>query len=90
MQVLDRYGVKYFTGRSGWQSIRCPNTWGHARQDLTPSARANLTVGMFACMGCQLKGDGYSILMQIEGVGFPEAKTILGTVVDTAESEYLL
>ena len=37
-----------------------------------------------------MKGDGYSILMQIEGVGFPEAKTILGTVVDTAESEYLL
>lgn len=89
-QVLDRYDIRFKGSYNGWQSIRCPNERGHVHGDKNPSARVNLTVGMFACMGCELKGDGYSLLMEIEGLTFLEAKEQLGSVYVPKEQDFLL
>lgn len=89
-QVLDRYDIRFKPSYNGWQSVRCPNEAAHVHGDRNPSARANLQYGMFACMGCELKGDGYSILMEIEDLTFLEAKEQLGSVYVPIESDYIL
>lgn len=89
-QVLDRYGVRFKPTYNGWQSVRCPNESAHTHGDKHPSARINLQNGGFACMGCELKGDGYTILMEIENLSFVEAKEQLGTVYVAQESDFLI
>ena len=88
-KVLDRYGVDYNSSRMGWQSVRCPNELGHARGDANPSARINVTVGMAKCMGCGISGDGYNIIMDVEGMDFKAAVKALGQVRGEEESMWL-
>ena len=88
-QVLDRYGTRFNPTRSGWQSIRCPNQDAHAQGDRNPSCRLSLTLGLARCMGCDLNGDGYNIVMLIENVDFVTAKKQLGEVYVPVESDYL-
>ena len=52
---------------------RCPF---HA--DKTPSLSVNEDRGVFHCFGCGAKGDVYDFMMQLEGIGFREAKAHLG------------
>jgi hypothetical protein len=87
--VLERYDVRYADHRSGWQSVRCPNEYGHAHGDENPSARLNLTLGLMTCMGCDLNGDGYNVVMSIENVGFKEALELAGKVEREEESDWL-
>lgn len=89
-KTLDRYSVRYNPARSGEQSVSCPNTQMHSNNDKHPSARINLTKGLFYCMGCGLKGDGYSIIMGIENLDFAAAREALGTVFVETESDWLL
>ena len=88
-KVLDRYGVDFIATRSGWQSVRCPNELGHARGDENPSARISLTHGMAKCMGCGLSGDGYNIIMAVEGLDFKAAVEALGSVSQREGSMWL-
>lgn len=89
-EVLDRYDIRFNHTYNGWQTVQCPNEYGHSHGDKNPSARVNMTHGMFACMGCELKGDGYTILMEIEHLTFLEAKEQLGSVYVKTESNFLL
>lgn len=86
MQVLDSYDVRFSQHKSGWQSIRCPNTYAHNRGDENASARVNLTVGMIACMACELSGDAYTLLQVVEGIDFKEAVERIGSPGKEEES----
>ena len=88
--MLDRYDVRYQQHRSGWQSVRCPNEFGHARGDENPSARLNLTLGLLTCMGCELNGDAYTVVMVVEGVDFLAAKEQLGNPEVHKESDWII
>jgi DNA primase len=46
--------------------------------DKTPSFSVNEDKGLFHCFGCGAKGDVYDFTMQLEGIGFKEAKAHLG------------
>jgi len=88
MQTLDRYQVRYNAGRSGEQSISCPNKDVH--QDRNPSCSLNLTRGVLYCQACGLSGDAYSVLMSIEGITFSQATTQLGKPLQATESDWLI
>jgi CHC2 zinc finger len=47
-------------------------------EDKTPSFSVNEDKGIFHCFGCDVKGDVYGFTMQIEGIGFRQAKARLG------------
>ena len=49
------------------------------------SARVNLTIGMIACMACDLSGDAYTLLMVVEGIDFKEAADRIGSPSKTEE-----
>ena len=89
-QVLDRYNTTYNTNKHSWQDIHCPNQEGHAHGDKNPSCRLNLTLGLVKCMGCDLVGDGYNIVMTIEHVDFLQAKEQLGAVYEPQESTWII
>jgi len=89
-KILDDYDIRYNATRSGWQSVRCPNEAGHAHGDQHPSARLNMTLGLIRCMGCDLNGDAYNVLMLIKGCDFKAAKDELGGVSVAVESDWLI
>ena len=68
--ILEHYGARVPT-RHGWFSMRCP-----FHEDRHNSASATRDENAFCCFACQIKGDGYAIIMQKEGVGFREAVDI--------------
>ena len=78
IQALDRYDIRFRAGYNGWQSISCPNEDGHAHGDKNPSARVNLQYGMMRCLGCDMHGSGFDVVMQVENVDFREALKRLG------------
>ena len=88
--VLDRYGVRFSPTHSGWQSVRCPNIDGHANQDAHPSARLNLTLGLMRCLGCDLNGDGYNVVMAVESCDFRKAVEMLGNPETRVESDWVI
>ena len=90
MQLLDRYEVDYHPHRSGWQSVSCPNEFAHARGDVNPSARLNATLGLLRCMGCDVNGDAYNLVMAIDGVDFLAAKKKLGDPESIKEEDWLI
>ena len=67
LAILEHYGARVPT-RKGWFSMRCP-----FHQDRHASASANTDENVFCCFACQLKGDGYTLIMNKAGVGFREA-----------------
>ena len=89
-QILDTYDIRFNPTRSGWQSVRCPNEAAHAHGDRNPSARLNMTIGIIRCMGCDLNGDAYNVLMAIKGCDFKAAKDELGGVSVAVESDWLI
>ena len=90
LKVLDQYGVKYKTGRNGWQSVSCPNPHGHVHGDKTPSMRINITNGGVICHGCSIKGSGYDIIMAIEGCDFRTARDKVGVAYTPTDSEFVI
>ncbi len=89
-QVLDRYGIQFRASHNGNQTVHCPNPDGHVHGDRNPSASVNLAKGLFICHGCDLRGDGYNLIMQIEGLTFLEAKEQVGEVYVPTESDFIL
>ena len=68
--ILEHYGARVPT-RRGWFSMKCP-----FHDDRHNSASATRDDNVFCCFACQVKGDGYAIIMAKEGVGFSEAVNI--------------
>lgn len=88
--VLDRYNIHFKPTRSGWQPIRCPNELGHVHGDTNPSASLHLAYGAINCHACGLKGDAYSIIMDIEQLDFKSALELLGGTDVIEESDWVL
>lgn len=76
--VLDRYLVQYNSGRTRWQKIKCFNPHGHKTGDKNPSGSVNLGYGHYRCFACELHGDGYAIMMELEGMGVKEVNAAFG------------
>lgn len=74
--ILEYYGARVHT-RRGWFSIKCP-----FHDDSHASATVSLDNNAFACFACQMKGDGYGIIMKKEGVEFIEAVNIAKRIFD--------
>lgn len=74
--ILEHYGATV-TKRRGWVSMRCP-----FHDDTHRSATANYDENIFCCFACQIKGDGYTIIMSKEGVGFREAINIAKGILE--------
>ena len=74
--ILEHYGATV-TKRRGWVSMRCP-----FHDDTHRSATANYDENVFCCFACQLKGDGYTLIMKKEGIGFREAISIAQGIFD--------
>ena len=75
--ILEHYGARVPT-RRGWFSMKCP-----FHDDRHNSASANRDENVFCCFACQIKGDGYGIIMQKEGVKFREAISIAKGIFDS-------
>lgn len=70
--VLAHYGARSVPqGRLGWTKMRCP-----FHDDRHASATVNTELNAFACFGCGIKGDTYTIIMEQEGVEYREALTL--------------
>src|SRR5579859_4746991 len=68
--VLESYGWDGIsTGHGGWRTTRCP-----FHEDRHPSARINEDEGCFRCFPCEISGDAWDIVQQVEGIGFEDAK----------------
>lgn len=74
--ILEHYGARVPT-RHGWFSMRCP-----FHNDRHNSASATRDDNAFCCFACQIKGDGYAIIMSKEGVNFREAVNIAKRIFD--------
>ncbi len=68
--ILEHYGARV-PERRGWFGMKCP-----FHDDSHASASATRDDNAFCCFACQMKGDGYAIIMQKEGVEFREAINI--------------
>ena len=68
MFVLDRYDVRYKAGKVGWQKVRCLNDAMHKTGDKNPSASVHLGKGYYNCFACDMSGDGYQLLQELEGM----------------------
>ncbi len=75
--VLERYGVHYQHTRIGWQPIRCIDSDAHPHGDRNPSASCNLSTGYYKCFGCDLSGDGFDLMLHLEGKRAAEALEVL-------------
>lgn len=74
--ILEHYGARVPT-RNGWAKMKCP-----FHEDSHASAAVNLEDNIFRCHGCQMKGDGYSIIKAKEGVEFREAVSIAKRILN--------
>lgn len=68
--IIEHYNGRNIPERYGWQKIKCP-----FHDDSHASATVNILENAFNCFGCGVKGDTYSVIMTVEGVGFREAYT---------------
>lgn len=76
--ILEHFGATRVPTRRGWFSMKCPfHDDGHA------SATANRDENVFCCFACQIKGDGFAIIMQREGVKFREAVNIAKGILES-------
>ena len=84
--VLDHYDVRFRESRRGWQKVSCFNEFGHKGGDKNPSGSVNLDYGYYRCFSCELSGDGYEILRELEGWGVKQVNEASGgQVVSTDE-----
>ncbi len=88
--VLERHNVRCRGTHTGWQKVRCPGD-GHAHGDRNPSASVNLRIGRYVCFACDLRGDGFDLMLKLEDMKAPAVLGILtGVTAEKVESEWLL
>jgi len=74
--ILEYYGGTVPT-RRGWVKMHCP-----FHDDTHSSATVSVDEGAFCCFACQVKGNGYTIIMKREGVDFVKALDIAQGIFD--------
>ena len=89
MQVLDRHNGHYNRTKDGWQSVHCINSVGHVAGDRSPSARIHLGSGWYHCFGCGMRGDGFDVMMEMEGMRPSRVLEALQVSAPITEGEYL-
>ena len=68
--IVSVIGSRLELRKAGKEYIgRCP-----FHEDKTPSFSVSEDKGIFHCFGCGAKADVYDFTMQLEGIGFREAK----------------
>lgn len=87
--VLDRYGVRYRHTATGNQKVRCLNKSAHPGGDRNPSASVRLGAGLYNCFACGLSGDGYDIMLEIEGMKATQVNEALKPGVVKEESDWI-
>ncbi len=75
---LEERGVYIPQGFGGWRKVSCFNDAAHPRGDHNPSASVNLGTGRYKCFACDLAGDVYDLLLQLDGLDFKAAQAKLG------------
>ncbi len=92
MAVLDRHDVRYRTNHTGWQQVRCVDKEAHSHGDRTPSGSVNLRYGKYQCWACDLRGDGFDLMLRLEGMKAKEALEALklGTDIEKQEETWLV
>jgi DNA primase len=75
--ILEYYGADRVPTRKGWAKMKCP-----FHEDSHASAAVNLDSNIFRCHGCQMKGDGFSLIKAKEGVEFREAVSIASRILN--------
>jgi len=84
--VLDHYDVRYNPAKRGWQKVRCFNEVAHIGGDKNPSGSVSLDYGYYRCFACDLHGDGYEILRELEHWGVKQVNEAFGgEIVSTDE-----
>lgn len=68
-EILIHYGADVPPARAGWISIECP-----FHGDRTPSAGYSADRNAFNCFVCEVRGDIFDIVMELEELDFAEAK----------------
>lgn len=71
VKVLEYYGsteAGRAANRNGWVSIRCP-----FHSDTRASAAVNANFAGFNCLGCGIKGNAISLIMEVEKIDFISA-----------------
>jgi hypothetical protein len=76
--VLDHYNVSYKPSKVGWQKVSCFNEYGHTGGDRNPSGSVHIGYGYYRCFSCDLNGDGYAILRELEGWGVKQVNDATG------------
>ena len=76
--ILEHYGARV-PKRHGWFSMKCP-----FHDDTHNSASANTDEGVFCCFACQVKGDGFTLIMNRERVEFREALSIAERILNAS------
>ena len=90
MFVMDKYDVKINPSRRGWQKVRCFNEYAHKGGDKNPSGSVHLGYGYYRCFACDLNGDGYHILRELEGWGVKQVNEAFGgEIVSNDERTWL-
>jgi len=89
IKIIEHYGGKLIRSYSSWQKVKCP-----FHSDSHASAGVNIKENIFVCHGCGIKGNGFNVIKQHEGVRFNEAikiaEDITGEVYQTLRKGHTL
>lgn len=66
--IVKHYGGRVREDYKHWQKIKCP-----FHKDNHASAGISVSDNIFVCHGCGIKGNGFNIIKEHEGVSFREA-----------------
>ncbi len=87
IKVLERHDVRYKPGFIGWQPVRCLNKEFHSHGDRTPSGSVNLSYGKYQCWACDLRGDAFDLMLELEGLKAKEAMEALEVSAEIGSKE---
>lgn len=82
--VLRRHGANVHW-RQGWQSISCPVKHKHMHGDKNKSASLNMSSGYLNCHGCGFTGDGFDLMLELEGTDAEEVRRIFNTAEEHSQ-----
>ena len=89
-EVLERYAARYRPHHSGNQKLSCINQDAHPNGDRNPSASVNLNKGLYHCFACGLSGDGYDLMLELEGMKAKDVNATLRPGAVKEEPEWLI
>jgi DNA primase len=67
-KIIEHYGGRIRRDYGSWQKIKCP-----FHGDTHASAGLSVSDNIFVCHGCGIKGNGFNVIKEHEGVKYREA-----------------